>query len=63
MEDQKIYGVLFGELNLLTEEHLETIINTLDEEKAKLLMTMAVKYGFHKGIYSIGESEVIFKCI
>lgn len=63
MEDKKIYGVLFGEINLLAEEHLDTIVNTLDEENAKFLMTMAVKYAFHKGIYSIGESEVISKCI
>jgi predicted ATP-dependent serine protease len=63
MEETKSYGTLFGEINLLTEEHLETILNTLDDENSKFLLISAVKYAFHKGIYSIGETEVISKCI
>lgn len=63
MEENKSYGTLFGDISLMSEEHLETILSTLNKETAKLFMTSAVKYAFHKGVYSIGETEVISKCI
>jgi hypothetical protein len=63
MEENKSYGTLFGEISLSTEDHLETILKNLDSENAKFLLISAVKYAYHKGNYSIGETEVISKCI
>ncbi len=63
MEENKSYGTLFGDISLMSEEHLETILNSLDKESSKYFMISAVKYAFHKGIYSIGETEIISKCI
>jgi len=63
MEEDKIFGKLFGTVPLLTETHLETLLDTLDKERSTYLLIQAVKYAYHSGNYSIGEAEVISKCI
>ena len=63
MEQEKIYGKLFNSVPLLTENHLQTLIDIMDKEQAVFLLVQAVKYAYHNGIYSLGESEVISKCI
>jgi hypothetical protein len=61
--EENIYGKLFNSVPLLTETHLETLLETLDKERSIYLLIQAVKYAYHSGIYSIGETEVISKCI
>jgi hypothetical protein len=61
--EEDIYGKLFNSVPLLTENHLETLLETLDKERSTYLLIQAVKYAYHSGIYSIGETEVISKCI
>ena len=61
--EENIYGKLFNSVPLLTETHLETLLETLDKERSTYLLIQAVKYAYHSGIYSIGETEVISKCI
>jgi len=34
-----------------------------DKEQAVFLLVQAVKYAYHNGIYSLGESEIISKSI
>lgn len=63
MEDKELFGTLFNSIPLNTEEHLEAILNTLDKERAIFFLVQAVKQGYHQGIYSLGESEVISRCI
>jgi hypothetical protein len=63
MEEKELFGTLFNSIPLHTEEHLETILNTIDKEQAVFFIVQAVKYAYHQGSYSIGESEVISKCI
>jgi hypothetical protein len=61
--EEDIYGKLFNSVPLLTETHLETLLETLDKERSTYLLIQAVKHAYHSGIYSIGEAEVISKCI
>ena len=61
--EEDIYGKLFNSVPLLTENHLETLLETLDKERSTYLLIQAVKHAYHSGIYSIGETEVISKCI
>ena len=61
--EENIYGKLFNSVPLLTETHLETLLETLDKERSTYLLIQAVKHAYHSGIYSIGEAEVISKCI
>jgi hypothetical protein len=61
--EENIYGKLFNSVPLLTETHLETLLETLDKEQSIRLLIQAVKHAYHSGIYSICEAEVISKCI
>ena len=63
MEEKELFGKLFNSVPLLTENHLETLLETLDRERSIYLLIQAVKHAYHSGLYSIGESEVISKCI
>jgi hypothetical protein len=63
MEEKEIFGKLFNSVPLLTENHLDTLLETLDKERSTYLLIQAVKHAYHSGVYSIGESEVISKCI
>lgn len=57
------YGNLFGTIDLLSEDHLELILSTMDKEHALYYLIESVKSAHSKGVYSIGESEVISKAI
>ena len=56
-------AVLFGRLEIPTEEQLETILQTMNTEVATVFLIHAVKYAYERGVYNIGETEVISKCI
>lgn len=62
-EKNEIYGNLFGSINLLSEEHLEIILSTMDQEHAIYYLVESVKAAYKRGAYTIGESEVISKTI
>jgi hypothetical protein len=63
MEEQKIFGKLFNTIPLLSEDHLDVLLETMDKDSSLYLLIQAVKYGHESGVYSLGESEVISKCI
>ena len=62
-ESNQPLAVLFGRLEIQTEEQLETILQTLNSEIATVFLIHAIKYAYERGIYNIGETEVISKCI
>ena len=61
--NNELFGKLFNSIPLLNETHLDTLLETLDKERSVYLLIQAVKHAYHSGVYSIGESEVISKCI
>ena len=63
MENEKLFGTLFDSVPLNNEEHLDVILNTMNKETATYFVVQAVKYAYHNGIYSIGETEVLSKAI
>ena len=63
MKEQSIFGNLFNTIPLLTENHLDILLKTIDVEQSKYILTQAVTYAYHNGVYSLGESEVISKCL
>jgi len=65
MEKDKIelYGNLFGTINLLTEEHLDVILETMDKEHSIFYLVEAVKSGQKRGAFTLGESEILSKAI
>jgi len=63
MEEQQLYGNLFNSIPLLSEDHLEMMINTMDEKTAIYYLTQAVKFAYENGVYSLGECEIISKSV
>jgi hypothetical protein len=63
MEENKIYGNLFGEINLISEDHLEAILSTMDKEHAIYYLVESVKAAYKRNAFTIGETEVISKSI
>lgn len=64
MEEKKeIYGNLFGSINILSEEHLEIMLSTMDRERSIYFLVESVKSAYNRGSFTIGESEVISKAI
>jgi hypothetical protein len=62
-EEEKLFGNLFGTINLISEEHLDVILNTMDKEHAIFYLVESVKTAHKRGAFTIGESEVISKSI
>jgi hypothetical protein len=62
-QENEKYGNLFGSIDLLSEDHLEIILSTMDSETALYYIIESVKSAHRKGAYSIGETEVISKAI
>ena len=63
MEEQKLFGKLFNSIPLLNEDHLDVLLQTMDRDNSIYVLIQAVKYAHESGTYSLGESEVISKCI
>lgn len=66
MEEEKkeeLFGNLFGTINLLTEDHLDLLLSTINKEHSIYYLVEAVKSAHKRGAFSIGESEIISKSI
>lgn len=64
METEKeLFGKLFNTVPILDQNHLDVILQTMDKNNAVYLLIQAVSHAYHSGVYSLGESEVISKCI
>ena len=63
MEEQKLFGKLFNTIPLLNEDHLDVLLQTMDRDNSIYVLIQAVKHAHESGAYSLGETEVISKCI
>jgi hypothetical protein len=57
------YGNLFGTIDLLSEEHLEIILSTMNNDHALYYLIEAIKCAYKRGSFTIGECEIISKTI
>ena len=62
-EKNKNFGNLFGSIDLISEEHLELMLSTMNTDHAIYYLIESVKLAHKKGVFTIGESEVISKAI
>ena len=62
-EKNQNFGNLFGSIDLASEEHLELILSTMNTEHAIYYLIESVKSAYKKGVFTIGETEVISKSI
>jgi hypothetical protein len=62
-EEIKKYGNLFGSVDLLTKEHLDMILQSMNRDQALFFLVEAIKLAYKNNVYTIGEVEVISKSI
>jgi hypothetical protein len=62
-KNNEIFGNLFGTIDLLSEEHLDVILMTMDRNHSIHYLVESVKAAHKRGAFTIGESEVISKAI
>jgi hypothetical protein len=62
-EEKELFGNLFGTINLLSEDHLELILSSMDREHAIYYLVESVKAAHKRGAFTIGESEILSKSI
>lgn len=63
MQENNPYAVLFGSVELHSEEHIDLILGVMDKEHANYYLVEAVRYAYQRGVYSFAEAEVISKSI
>jgi hypothetical protein len=63
MEEQQLFGKLFDTIPLLTEDHLDVLLQSMDKDNASYLLIQAVKKAYHEGVYSLGEAEVVSRAV
>ena len=61
--EENIYGKLFNNIVLNNETHLDVLLDTMDRDRAIYLLVEAIKYCHNMSAFTLGESEVISKCI
>jgi len=61
--DNKVFGNLFNTIDLISEDHLEVILETMDKSHSMIYLIEAVKAAHERNSFSIGETEVISKAI
>jgi hypothetical protein len=63
MENKLNYATVFGTIDLLSEEHLEAILASMNDENAKYLAIQALNYAYNNNTYTLGEAEILAKII
>ena len=61
--EEKLYGKLFNNIQLQDEKHLDVLLDTMDKDRAIYLLVEAIKYCHNMSAFTLGEAEVISKCI
>lgn len=54
---------MLGSLQFTSEEHLELFLQTLDPNSAVYCLVEAVKFCNSRGAFTLGEAELMAKCI
>lgn len=62
-ENKELFGNLFGAIDLLSEDHLEVILTTMDKDNSLYYLIESIKAAHKRGAFTIGEMEVISKAI
>jgi hypothetical protein len=63
MEKEQILTNLFNSIPVVSEDHLELMLNQMSKDDALYILIQSVKYSFHQGTFSIGETEILSKAI
>jgi hypothetical protein len=61
--ENNTYGTIFNDVNLMSEEHLQLIIDTLDQNTSKYFLIKGITSAYQRGAFTMGEVEVLSKSI
>jgi hypothetical protein len=61
--EKKLFGNLFNTIDLISEDHLDAILETMDKSHSLIYLIEAVKSAHERNAFTIGETEVISKAI
>jgi hypothetical protein len=53
--ENKVYGNLFNSIDLISEDHLEVILETMDKSHALVYMIESVKAAYERNAFTIGK--------
>lgn len=54
---------IFGSVKFTSDEHLELFLQMMDKNSALYCLVEAIKYSHSRGAFTLGEAEVLAKCI
>ena len=63
MSQENAYGQLFNTIPLYSEDHLELLLDSMDNKDATYMAIQALIYSYKQGVFSLGESEVVSKIV
>ena len=52
--DNKEFGRLFNTIPIISEEHLDIILQTMSPKDSIYILVQAVKHAYNNNVYSIG---------
>ena len=61
--ENKNYGTLFNDINVMSEEHLQLIIDSLNVESSKQLLIKGITSAYQRGAFTMTEVEILSKSI
>jgi hypothetical protein len=61
--ENKVFGNLFNSIDLVNENHLDAILETMDRSHSLIYLVEAVKAAHERNAFTIGETEVISRAI
>jgi hypothetical protein len=62
-EQEQLLVNLFNSIPVINEDHLELMLTQMSKDDALYILIQSVKYSYHQGVFSIGETEVISKAL
>lgn len=62
-KENEVFGNIFGTIDILSEEHLDTIIEPMNKEHSIYYLIQGIKSAYQRGAFTLGEVEVLSKAI
>jgi hypothetical protein len=63
MEQKQPIGILFDSIPFYSPEDLTSLIDNLDTQQTKHILTQSLKHAYKSGIFDLIESELVSKSI
>jgi hypothetical protein len=62
-KENEAFGNIFGTIELLSEGHLDMMLESMDKEHSTYYLIEGIKSAYQRGAFTLGEVEVLSKAI